>query len=167
MLNPARFAEKVRYAVRGVPHFFIFVRKVIYLKKITAKTADNYIYPTNKIIMKAKTIRILLPFAGFLLGCLFIIILVLNFAYRDAAPIIPPLFKTIHNILSYDDVRLAIMVFGFIGFTVGCIANLLIALLQKILNERSQITVDNKRMNLLNGRLSAGQYRYFFKIYHL
>ncbi|WP_236253739.1 hypothetical protein, partial [Bacteroides caccae] len=111
--------------------FFIFVRKVIYLKKITAKTADNYIYPTNKIIMKAKTIRILLPFAGFLLGCLFIIILVLNFAYRDAAPIIPPLFKTIHNILSYDDVRLAIMVFGFIGFTVGCIANLLIALLQK------------------------------------
>jgi len=47
--------------------------------------------------MKAKTIRILLPFAGFLLGCLFIIILVLNFAYRDAAPIIPPLFKTIHS----------------------------------------------------------------------
>lgn len=93
MLNPARFAEKSAVRRSWCTALFIFVRKVIYLKKITAKTADNYIYPTNKIIMKAKTIRILLPFAGFLLGCLFIIILVLNFAYRDAAPIIPPLFK--------------------------------------------------------------------------
>ena len=31
--------------------FFIFVSKVIYLKKITAKTADNYVFKALKLLL--------------------------------------------------------------------------------------------------------------------
>ena len=55
--------------------------------------------------------HILLPVAGFVTGGLYVDI--------------------ISQILSHNDVRLVIYLWGFIGFTLGCIANLLIGFLQK------------------------------------
>lgn len=52
MLNPARFAEKKC----GTPFvvcrtFFIFVRKVIYLKKITADFAVSTMFKALKLLL--------------------------------------------------------------------------------------------------------------------
>ena len=71
--------------------------------------------------------HILLPIAGFVMGCLY----VLPYAfidYCDTAPLYESFSEMIFKILSYDDVRLAICLWGFIGFTLGCIATLLIVL---------------------------------------
>lgn len=99
-------------------------------------------------VTKNKTIHILLPIAGFLLGCLSGIILALKTAYCDTAPIVPPLGETIYKLFAHDDVRLAICFLGFIGFTIGCIANLLIALLQKHIKRKKSNRAANKRLNL-------------------
>lgn len=115
---------------------------------LTKPLSATHKYEEVMKVTKNKTIRILLPITGFLLGCLSGIILALKTAYCDAAPIVPPLGETIYKLFAYDDVRLAICFLGFIGFTVGCIANLLIVLLQKHINERNLITADNKRLNL-------------------
>lgn len=80
---------------------------------------------------KNKTIRILLPIAGFMIGCLYVLLCCIFIVYSDTAPLYEPLYEIIFKMLSYDDVRLAICFLGFIGFTIGCIANLLIVLVQK------------------------------------
>lgn len=51
----------------------------------------------------------------------------------------PPLGETIYKLFACDDVRLAICFLGFIGFSIGCIANLLIVLLQKHIKRKKSI----------------------------
>ena len=85
---------------------------------------------------KNKTIRILLPIAGFVIGCLYALLYAF-IDYCDTAPLYEPLYEIILKILSYDDVRLAICCLGFIGFAIGWITNILIAFLQKHIKQWS------------------------------
>lgn len=57
-------------------------------------------------------IRILLPVAGFLAGCLLAMIIALIVAYRDAAPMVPPLYETVCDMFSFNDVQLVICLLG-------------------------------------------------------
>ncbi len=74
--------------------------------------------------------HILLPIAGFVMGCLYLLLYAF-INYCDTAPLYESFPEMIFKILSYDDVRLAICLWGFIGFTLGCIATLLIVLIQR------------------------------------
>lgn len=98
-------------------------------------------------VTKNKTIHILIPIAGFVMGCLYVSLYAF-INYCDTAPLYEPLYETIFKILSYNDVRLAICFLGFIGFTIGCITNLLIALLQKHIKLKKSNRAANKRINL-------------------
>lgn len=74
--------------------------------------------------------HILLPIVGFVMGCLYVLLYAF-IDYCDTAPLDESLYEIIVRILSYDDVRLTIYFWGFTGFILGCIANLLICFLQK------------------------------------
>lgn len=74
--------------------------------------------------------HILLPIAGFVMGCLYMLLYVF-IDYCDTAPLDESFYEIIFKILSHDYVRLAIYLWGFTGFILGCVANLLISLLQK------------------------------------
>lgn len=77
-----------------------------------------------------KVTHILLPVAGFVMGGLYVLLYAF-IDYCDIAPLDESFYDIISQILSHNDVRLAIYLWGFIGFTLGCIANLLIGFLQK------------------------------------
>ncbi len=74
--------------------------------------------------------HILLPVAGFVMGGLYVLLYAF-IDYCDTASLDESFYDIIFKILSYNDVRLAIYLWGFIGFILGCIANLLIGFLQK------------------------------------
>lgn len=74
--------------------------------------------------------HILLPVAGFVTGGLYVLLYAF-IDYCDTAPLDESFYDIIPQILSHNDVRLAIYLWGFIGFTLGCIANLLVGFLQK------------------------------------
>lgn len=77
-----------------------------------------------------KVTHILLPVAGFVMGGLYVLLYAF-IDYCDTAPLDESFYDIISQILSHNDVRLVIYLWGFIGFTLGCIANLLVGFLQK------------------------------------
>lgn len=86
--------------------------------------------PPTYPIETMKVTHILLPVAGFVMGGLYVLLYAF-IDYCDTAPLDESFYDIISQILSHNDVRLAIYLWGFIGFTLGCIANLLVGFLQK------------------------------------